>query len=101
LCRGIGDSKKVYQRRTNIVKDEWDNLVTDSHSTFSQLVSLHEANDVRQTEIHTTEPLLFEASVLEFEMAIEKLIRHKSPGNVQTPAELNKLWGKTNRSEIH
>lgn len=36
--------------------------------------------NVRQTEIHTAEPLVPEPSALEFEMAIEKLKRYKSPG---------------------
>jgi len=37
-------------------------------------------NDVRQREIHTAEPLVPEPSGCEFELAIEKLKRHKSPG---------------------
>jgi len=51
-------------------------LATDSHSIlarcrnhFSQLFNLHGVNDVRQTEIHTAEPLVLETSALEFEMA--------------------------------
>jgi len=31
LCSGISDFKKGYQPRTNIVKDEKGDLVTDSH----------------------------------------------------------------------
>jgi len=34
----------------------------------------------RQTYIHTTEPLVPETIVLEVEMVIENLNRHKSPG---------------------
>ena len=37
-------------------------------------------NDVRQTETHTAEPLALEPSAFEFDMAIEKLKRHRSPG---------------------
>jgi len=33
---------------------------------------VHGVNDVRQAEIHTTEPLLSEPSAFEAEMAIEK-----------------------------
>ena len=58
-------------------------------------------NDVRQTERHTAEPLVSEPSAFEFEMAIEKLKRHKSPGIDQIPAELIKARGRTIRSEIH
>jgi len=53
-------------------------LVTNSHDIlarwrnhFSQLLNVHEVNDVRQTEIHTAEPLVPEPSAFEFEMAVE------------------------------
>ena len=54
-------------------------LVTDCHTVLSRwrnhftwLFNVHGISDVRQTEIHTTEPLMPELSVLEVEMAIEK-----------------------------
>jgi hypothetical protein len=53
-----------------------------------------------QTEIHTAEPLVPEPNAFEFEMAIENLQRHKSPGNDQIPAEAIKARGRTSRSEI-
>jgi hypothetical protein len=53
------------------------------------------------TETQTTEPLGPEPSASEFEMAIEKIKRHKSPGIDQLQAELIKTGGKTIRSEIH
>jgi hypothetical protein len=53
-------------------------------------LNVHGVNDVRQTEIHTAEPLVPEPSDSEVEMAIEKLKRHKSPGIDQIPAELIK-----------
>jgi hypothetical protein len=37
-------------------------------------------SDIIQTEMHTSEPLVPETSAFEFEIAIEKLQRHKSPG---------------------
>ena len=47
LYRSISDFKKVYQPRTNIVKDEKGDLVVDSHSIlarwrkhFSQLMNI-------------------------------------------------------------
>jgi hypothetical protein len=43
---------------------------------FSQLLYVHGINDVRQTEIHTAEPLVPEPSVSEVKMVIEKLKRH-------------------------
>jgi len=45
-------------------------------------------NDVRQTEIHTAEPLVPEPSTFEVELTIEKLKSHKFPGIGQIPAEL-------------
>ena len=42
-----------------------------------------------------------EQIAFQFEMANEKLKRHKSPGNEQIPAEMIKAGGKTIHSEIH
>jgi hypothetical protein len=64
-------------------------------------LNVHGVSDVRQTEIHTAEPLAPEPSVLEFELAIEKLKSHKSPGTDQIPAELIKAGGRTIRRAIH
>ena len=52
-------------------------------------------NDVSRTEIQTQETLLPEPSAFEFEMAIEKLKRNKSPGIDQIPAELMTAGGRT------
>ena len=99
--------KKGYQPRTNIVKDEKGDLVLDSHSivarcrnNFSQLFNVHGVNDVRQTEIHTTEPLVPEPSAFEVEMAFEMLKGHQSPGTDQIPADLIKAVGRTIHFEI-
>jgi len=63
--RGINDFKRGYQPRTNIVRYERGDLVTDSHSTlarlrnyFFQLFNVHGVRDVRQTDIHTAELLV-------------------------------------------
>jgi len=68
---------------------------------FSQLLNVHGVNDVRQTEIHTTEPLLPEPSTSDVELAIEKLKSQKSPGIDRVPAELIKERGRIIRYEIH
>ena len=82
LYRGISDFKKGYQPRTNLKNDGKGAIVADCHSIldrwrkhFSQLQSVHGANDVRQTEIHTSQPLAPECSALKVEMAVEKLKR--------------------------
>ena len=90
-------------RRVTIVKDEQGDLVADSHSIlarwrnhFSQLLNIHGVKDVRQTELHTAEPLVSEPSAFEVQLAIEKLKSHKSSGIDQIPAELIKAGGWTN-----
>jgi hypothetical protein len=64
-------------------------------------LNVHGVNDVKQTEIHTSEPLLPEPSAFEVELAIEKLKRHKSPGIDQIPAALIRAGGRTICSKIH
>jgi hypothetical protein len=102
------DYKKGYQPRTNMVKDEKGDLVADCHSIltrwrnyFSKLLNAHGDNDVRQTEIHTAEPLAPKHTAFEVKMSAGKLKRHKSPGIDQIPAELIKAGGSTVCSEIH
>ena len=108
LYRGINDFKKGYQPRCNIVKDEKGDLVADSHSIvdrwrnyFFQLFNVYVVKDVGQTEIHTAEPLVTDPSASEFELAIDKLKSHKSPGIDQIPAELIKVGGRTLCLQVH
>ena len=84
------------------------NVVADSHSIvdrwrnyFSQVFNVHGFKDVGQTEIHTEEQLVPDPRASEFELAIEKLKCHKSPGIDQIPAELIKVGGGTLCLEIH
>ena len=97
MYRGINDFKKGYQPRCNIVKDEKGDLVADSRSIvarwrnyFSQLFKVHGVKDGGQVEIPTTDPLVPEPSAFEFELAIDKLKSHKSPGIDEILAELIK-----------
>jgi len=76
-------------------------IVARWRNHFSQLLNVRGVNDVRQTEIHTAEPLVPEPSAFEVELAIEKLKSHKSPGIDQFPAELIRAGGRTIRYEIH
>ena len=91
LYRGINDFKKGYQPRTTIVKDEKGDLVADPQNImarwrnhFSQLLNVHEVNNIRQAEIHTVEPLVPEPSAFEVELSIEKLKNHKSPSLIKS-----------------
>ena len=64
-------------------------------------MNIRGVNDVRQTEIHTAEPLVPEPSVSDVVLAIEKLKSHKSPGTDQIPAELINARGKAICCQIH
>jgi len=68
---------------------------------FSQLWYIHGINYVRQTEIHTVEPLVPIPSAFGVELAIENLKNLKSPGIDQIPAELIKAGGRSVRYVIH
>ena len=75
-------------------------MFTDQYSILarwtnhvSQLLNVQGVNDVRQTEIHTAEPLLPEPSAFEVELAIEKLKSPKSPGIDPIPAEFFQAGG--------
>jgi len=56
-------------------------------------VNVQGFSDIRQTTVHTVEPLVPEPSVFEVGLAIEKLKSHKSPDTDQIPAELIKARG--------
>jgi hypothetical protein len=91
-----------------LVKDETGDLLADPHKIlnrwenyFYELLNVHGAGGIRQTEIHTAEPFVPEPSASDVEVAIGKLKRFKSPGVDQIPAELIQAGGGTLRSEIH
>jgi hypothetical protein len=72
LHRGINEFKEGYQPGSNLVKDGNGDLLADFHSIlnrwknyFCQLLNVHGVNDVRQTEMHTAEPLVSESSCYE------------------------------------
>ena len=46
---------------------------------FFQLLNVPRVSDVRQTEIHSAEPIVPELSAFEVELATEKLQSHTSP----------------------
>jgi hypothetical protein len=62
------------------VKDENGDLLADFHNIlnrrrnyFSQLLNVHRIRDARQTEIHTTEPLVPDPSTFEYEISIANM----------------------------
>jgi hypothetical protein len=69
---GIIDFKKGCQLRTNILKGEKGDMLTDTDNILARwrnhlslLLNVHGVSDVRQTEIQTAEPLVPELSALE------------------------------------
>jgi hypothetical protein len=107
LYRGINEFKRGYQLRNNLLKDENGDLLADSHNIlnrwrkyFSHLLNGHNVSDVRQIEVHTTEPLVPGPSCLEVEIAITKLKKYKSPGSNQILAELIQAGGEILLSAI-
>jgi hypothetical protein len=62
---------------------------------------VHNVSDVRQIEIHTAEPLVPDSSRLQFEIAIAKLKKYKSPGSEKIPAELIQAGREMFLSAIH
>jgi hypothetical protein len=108
LYRGINEFKKGYQPRTNLVKNERGDLLADCQKIlnrwknyFCQLLNVHRAGGVRQTEMHTAEPFVPQPSASEAGGDTGKLKSYKPPGVDQIPAELIQAEGETLCSEIH
>jgi hypothetical protein len=84
FVRGINNFIRVFT--TNTVQHEKGDIATDCHSILagwrnhsSQLLNVHGVNEVSRNKNVFAEPLGLEPSFCEFEMAIEKLKRPKSP----------------------
>jgi hypothetical protein len=74
LYKGIKEFKRGYQHRSNLVKDENDDLLAYSNNSlnrwksyFSELLNVRNVSEVRQIEIHTPEPIVPGPSHLEVE----------------------------------
>jgi hypothetical protein len=63
-------------------------------------LNVHRISDVRLIDVHTAESLVPNSRPFEVEIAIAKLKRYKSPGNVQLPAELILAGGEILHSKI-
>jgi hypothetical protein len=76
------------------------NILSRWKHFFNHVRNVQGVYDVRQTDIHTAEPLIPEPSLVGVEVAIGKLKSYKSPGTDQIQAELIKAGGETLCSEI-
>jgi hypothetical protein len=63
-------------------------ILTRWKNYFCQLLNVQGLGSIRQTEIHTAEPLVPEPSAAEVDIAIRKMKMYKAPGSDQIPAEL-------------
>jgi hypothetical protein len=104
----INECKECCHHRTNLIKDEMGDLLADPHKMlnrwknyFCQLLNVHGAGVVRQTEMHTAEPFVPRPSASEAEFAIGKLRSYKSPGVDENPTELIQAEGEILGLEIH
>jgi hypothetical protein len=57
---------------------DFHSILASWRNYFSKLLNVCGVNDVRQTEIHTAEPLVPEPSAFEVGLAVERLKSHKS-----------------------
>jgi hypothetical protein len=64
-------------------------------------LNVHNISDIRQIGVHTAEPLAPGPSRLEVETAIAKLIKYRSPGSDQIPAEMIQAEDEILLSAIH
>ena len=68
---------------------------------FFRILNVHGVNDVKHTEIQAAEPLVPEPNVFEFELPIEDIKSHKSPGIGQVAGELFKVGSRKFSNEFH
>jgi hypothetical protein len=80
LYRGINEFKKGYQPRINIIKHQNVNPLAKSQNVlnrwkdfFNQVLNIHGVYDVRQMDIHTTEPLVPGPSLVDLKLLLESL----------------------------
>jgi hypothetical protein len=104
----LNEFNNGYQPRNNLVKDENDDLLADSHNIlnrwknyFSLLLNVNNVNVIRQLQLHRVEPLVRVPSHLEVEISITKLKKYNSSVSDQIPAELIQARDKMLLSVIY
>jgi hypothetical protein len=61
---------------------------------FNEILNTYGVHDIRQTDVHTAEPLVLDPSLFEVEITTGRLKSYKSPGTDRISAELIKAGGK-------
>jgi hypothetical protein len=78
-----------------LVRDEIGDFLEDSHNIlirwkdyFSLSLYVHNVSDIRHIETHTAQPLVYGSCLLEVEISIPNLQKHKSRGSDEIPVEI-------------
>jgi hypothetical protein len=77
------------------------NILNSWKNYACQLFNVHDISDVRQTEMHTAEPVVPGPNSFKAEITIVKLQKCKSLGNDQIVVELIQAGGNTLHSQIN
>ena len=101
LYKGIKDFKKGYQARVNMIKNENEELLSDSNYILNRSKNYFNQLDVREIQTQTAKPLIRESTLLEVEITIEKLKKYRSPGIDHIPAGLIQDGGNSLLTEIY
>jgi hypothetical protein len=70
------------------VPADFHNILNRWKKYFSLLLNVLNVSDIRQTKVHTAEPLVPGSSCLEVKIAIAQLKKYKSPDRDEIPAEM-------------
>jgi hypothetical protein len=101
-CRGINTFKRSYKCRLNLQKDEngdvfanFKNILNLWKEYSSLLLNVDSDNEIKQIQIHATEPLIPDTNHLEVEIDNANLKNYKSFGSDRIPVALFQSWGGT------
>jgi hypothetical protein len=100
-CEYVGQIEQLWFRVNGDLPTDSHNILNRWKNCFSHLLNVHRVSDVRQVEIHTSEPLVPDPSPFEVEIAIVKLKRYKSPSSEEISAELIQAGGEILWSKVH
>ena len=95
MYKGINEFKKGYQPRAYVIKKHDGTIVADTTSIlsrweqfFSNLLNVNQSISHEGSEVYTAEPDIPEPSLIEVELPIEKLKKHKATRVDHIPSEL-------------
>ena len=87
MYKRINEFKKGHQSRAYVIKNHEGTIVADTNSIlsiweqfFSYLLNVNRSTSHKGREVYTAEPDIPEPRLVEAELAIEKLKKHKATG---------------------